>query len=56
MIPDETLVGSVDDLGRGLRNGEFTVRELTEAYLNRLERLGPDLNTVVTITDDRPAR
>lgn len=53
MIPDETLVGSVDELGRGLRDGELTVRELTEAYLERLERLGPDLNAVVTITDDR---
>jgi aspartyl-tRNA(Asn)/glutamyl-tRNA(Gln) amidotransferase subunit A len=53
VIPDETLVGSIDELGRGLRDGEFTVQELTEAYLDRLDRLGPELNAVVTITEDR---
>ena len=53
MIPDEVLVEPIDELGRRLRDGEFTVRELTEAYLDRLERIGPDLNAVVTITEDR---
>lgn len=53
MIPDEVLVEPVDELGRRLRDGEFTVRELTEAYLDRLERVGPELNAVVTVTDER---
>lgn len=53
MIADGILVGSVDDLGRRLREGEFTVRELTEAYLDRLERVGPELNAVVTVTRER---
>ncbi|MFC4880527.1 amidase [Halostagnicola sp. GCM10023243] len=47
------LVEPVDELGRQLRDGEFTVRELTEAYLERLERVGPELNALVTITEDR---
>jgi aspartyl-tRNA(Asn)/glutamyl-tRNA(Gln) amidotransferase subunit A len=53
VIDDQILVESVDELGRRLRDGEFTVRELTEAFLDRLERIGPDLNAVVTITDER---
>ncbi|TYL39412.1 amidase [Natronococcus pandeyae] len=52
-MPDEVLVEPVDELGRRLRDGEFTVRELTEAYLDRLERVGPELNAVVTVTDER---
>jgi aspartyl-tRNA(Asn)/glutamyl-tRNA(Gln) amidotransferase subunit A len=53
VISDDTLVEPVDELGRRLRDGEFTVRELTEAYLDRLERIGPALNAVVTVTEDR---
>jgi aspartyl-tRNA(Asn)/glutamyl-tRNA(Gln) amidotransferase subunit A len=53
VIPDEALVEPVDELGQRLRDGEFTVRELTEAYLDRLERVGPELNAVVTVTDER---
>ncbi|MCL7417684.1 MAG: amidase [Halalkalicoccus sp.] len=53
MITDEVLVESIGSLGRRLRDGEFTVRKLTEAYLDRLERVGPDLNAVVTVTRER---
>jgi aspartyl-tRNA(Asn)/glutamyl-tRNA(Gln) amidotransferase subunit A len=53
MIPDGRLFGTIAELGAGLRNGEYTVTELTEAYLDRLERIGPDLNAVVSVTRDR---
>jgi aspartyl-tRNA(Asn)/glutamyl-tRNA(Gln) amidotransferase subunit A len=52
-VDDATLLGTLDELGAGLRAGEFTVRELTEASLDRLERVGPELNAVVTVTRDR---
>ena len=53
MVDPEPLVGSIDDLGAGLRNGTFTSRELTEAYLERLETVGEELNAVVTLTRER---
>lgn len=52
-VAPPTLVEPIADLAAGLRNGEYTVRELTEAYLDRLERVGPELNAVVTVTRDR---
>jgi aspartyl-tRNA(Asn)/glutamyl-tRNA(Gln) amidotransferase subunit A len=48
-----TLVATVEELGRGLRAGDYTVCELTEAYLDRLESVGPELNAVVTVTRER---
>jgi aspartyl-tRNA(Asn)/glutamyl-tRNA(Gln) amidotransferase subunit A len=53
MVDAATLVGTVDELGAGLRAGDYTVRELTAAYLDRLERVGPELNAVVTVTRER---
>ena len=52
-IGPEVLYGTVADLGRGLRTGEHTSVELTEAYLARLERLGPPLNAVAAVTRER---
>ena len=53
MVSDEKLFGTIAELGEGLRNGEYTATELTKAYLDRLERIGPNLNAVVTIMRDR---
>jgi len=53
MIEERTFVGTIAELGDGLRAGEYTARELTEAYLDRLERVGPELNAVVTVTRER---
>ncbi|WP_331233711.1 amidase [Natronorarus salvus] len=53
MVDPELLVGSIDELGRGLREGAFTSRELTGAYLERLETVGEELNAVVTLTRER---
>lgn len=41
---------SIRDLGRKLRAGECSAVELAERCLERLERLGPKLNAVVTVT------
>lgn len=43
---------SVASLGRWLREGALTSRRLTEIYLGRLERLGPKLECVVTLTPE----
>jgi aspartyl-tRNA(Asn)/glutamyl-tRNA(Gln) amidotransferase subunit A len=52
MLSDDILYASVAELGRGLRAKKFTAVELTEAYLDRLGRLGPKFNAVVTVTAD----
>jgi len=44
---------TIDDLGAMLRGKQTTSVELTKFYLDRLERLGPKLNAVVTITRER---
>ena len=44
---------TIDELGAMLRSGQTTSIELTKLYLDRLERFGPKLNAVVTITRDR---
>jgi aspartyl-tRNA(Asn)/glutamyl-tRNA(Gln) amidotransferase subunit A len=44
---------TIDELGAMLRGGQTTSVELTKFYLDRLERFGPKLNAVVTITRDR---
>ena len=39
-----------------LRNGDYSAVELAECFLGRLERIGPRLNAVVTVTRDRALR
>lgn len=41
---------TIRELGKRLRAGEYSSVELTEFFLQRLERLGPPLNAVVTVT------
>ncbi|MCU0710111.1 MAG: amidase [Pirellula sp.] len=43
---------SVRELGIGLRRGDFTSRQLTEMYLERLQRYDPILHCVVTLNPD----
>src|SRR5947208_8745196 len=50
MLSDDVLFSTVVELGRGLRARNFTSVALTEACLERLNRIGPKLNAVVTIT------
>jgi aspartyl-tRNA(Asn)/glutamyl-tRNA(Gln) amidotransferase subunit A len=48
-ISTDTLFLSVRELGERLRKREFTSEALTAAYLDRLEKVGPKLNAVVTV-------
>ena len=50
MIEPNVLLGPVRRLGRLLRERRIRSVELTEAYLDRLETIGPRLNAVVTLT------
>ncbi|PYV07878.1 MAG: amidase, partial [Acidobacteria bacterium] len=52
MLSEDILYSSVVELGRGLLSKKFTPVDLAEAYLDRLSRLGPKLNAVVTMTAD----
>lgn len=51
-LPQSLSFASIRELGRMLRAGEITSQSLTEFFLDRLERLGPKLNAVVTLTRD----
>jgi len=44
---------TIDELGAMLRGKQTTSVELTKFYLDRLEKFGPKLNAVVTITRER---
>jgi aspartyl-tRNA(Asn)/glutamyl-tRNA(Gln) amidotransferase subunit A len=48
-MPDLAFA-SIRTLGQKLRAGEFTSLTLTEFFLDRLERIGPQFNAVVTVT------
>ncbi|MGE0453115.1 MAG: amidase [Vicinamibacteria bacterium] len=50
MTSEEVVFAPVRTLGRHLRERKLSSVELTQAYLERLETLGPKLNAVVTIT------
>lgn len=52
-IPDSLAFATVAELGQRLQAREFTSLELTQYFLDRLERLGPKLNAVVTVTRER---
>ncbi len=43
----------VRELSKHIREGEISPVELTEFFLGRLEKLGPDFNAVVTVTRER---
>jgi aspartyl-tRNA(Asn)/glutamyl-tRNA(Gln) amidotransferase subunit A len=51
-ITDDILFASVRDLGNRIRGGKLSPVALTEAYLERLEKLGPKLGAVVTVTKE----
>ena len=44
---------SVDELILALRTGDLSSRQLTEMYLERIERLNPKLNAFLTITGEQ---
>lgn len=45
---------TMDGLQHGFENGDFTIRQVTEAYLQRIEKIdrnGPGLNSVLTLNE-----
>jgi aspartyl-tRNA(Asn)/glutamyl-tRNA(Gln) amidotransferase subunit A len=56
VVDESTLFQTATELGRRIRSGAVSPVELTEAYLDRLERLGPKLGAVATVTRDLAIR
>ncbi len=56
MTDEATLLLPVSELAVLLRARKISPVELADAYLARLERIGPQLNAVVTVTRDRALR
>ena len=50
--PTELAYASIVELGALLRAGVVTSVQLTELYLERLRRFGPELQAVVTLTEE----
>lgn len=55
-VPEDVLYASVRELSEQIRARRLSPVELAEAYLERLERHGPRLGAVVTITRERALR
>lgn len=49
-IDEATLFLSIRELGNRIRGGRLSPVALAEAYLDRLQKIGPRLNAVVTVT------
>lgn len=49
-LPPETAFQSIRKLAKRLRDGDFSSQDLTEFFLERLDRLGPTLNAVTVVT------
>jgi aspartyl-tRNA(Asn)/glutamyl-tRNA(Gln) amidotransferase subunit A len=56
MIPDDVLFSGLRSLGEAIRTRKLSPVELTEAYLHRLEYIGPKLAAVVTVTRELALR
>src|ERR1700691_6122398 len=52
MITDDLIFADIRTLANSMRSRKVSPVELTEAYLERLEKIGPKLNAVVTVTRD----
>lgn len=52
-MAESVLFETIDELARRLRETDLTSVELTRAYIERLREVGPELNAVVTVTEER---
>ena len=48
-MTDDIFYAPITDLNARLRRKEFSCQELTRAYLDRLERLGPRYNALALL-------
>jgi aspartyl-tRNA(Asn)/glutamyl-tRNA(Gln) amidotransferase subunit A len=55
-MDDDVLYSTIPELGEWLAKGEFTSRELTEAYLGRLTALGARFNSLARLTEETAFR
>lgn len=51
-LNDNTAYAEITELAAGLRNKRFTSVELTKYYIDRLEKYGPRLNCIATLTKE----
>ncbi len=51
--PSESPLSGARDLAAAIRNGTLSSRELLESYVERIERLNPAVNAVVTLSLER---
>ena len=51
-VTEDLLYASVRELGGHIKARRLSPVALTEVYLDRLEKIGPTLNAVVTVTRD----
>ncbi|MCA9070704.1 MAG: amidase, partial [Planctomycetaceae bacterium] len=52
MVPESSAFATIRELGRDLRAGKFTAVELADFFVERLKRIGPTLNAVVTVAPE----
>ena len=52
VAPDHVFI-PIRELGENIRTGKTSPVDLAETFLDRLERLGPRYNSVVTVTRER---
>ncbi len=56
ILSDDSAFATVEQLAAGLRSGQFTALELAKFYLSRLEKYGPKLNCIATLTPETAIR
>ncbi|EED34805.1 glutamyl-tRNA(Gln) amidotransferase subunit A [Luminiphilus syltensis NOR5-1B] len=52
MSPTDPTKASATELSTALANGDVSSLELTEHFLERIKRLNPTINAVITVTED----
>src|SRR5690242_8197782 len=52
MIGDDVLYLTVEELGKQIKSRKLSPVELTQAYLDRAKKVGPQLNAYATLTPD----
>ena len=55
VAPDHVFT-PIRELGEKIRTGKTSPVDLAETFLDRLERLGPRYNSVVTVTKEESPR
>ncbi|MGH3164957.1 MAG: amidase family protein, partial [Trebonia sp.] len=54
-MDDDLCFTSATELARRLRARELSARELLDAYTDRISRVNPQLNAIVTLAGDQAA-